>query len=253
MLASLFASLFRRIGHRKPETRTTEATFYSQVATCQIPNLWYLYELVFGKKSSGCFVEIGGHDGVFVSNSWGLAEAGWSGVIAEPVPEFSELCRANHLAHPSVRVCEVAISSPGHDRITLNVAGALSTASHAQYEEYKSVRWARRLTLENRQIEARSQTLDQFLEDQQVPQGFDVLIVDVEGYEESVFQGFSVMRWKPTLMIIELANTHPDLRATRTYDSRLQLDIESCGYEIIYKDWINTVFLRSDVFQSVVS
>ena len=253
MFTSLVTKVARRLGRGESEASINELRYYQQVNTCQIPNLWYLYEIIFGKKSNGCFVEIGGHDGVFVSNSWGLAAAGWSGVIAEPVPEFSELCRANHLSHPSVRVCEVAISSPGHERVTLNVAGALSTANQTQYEEYKSVTWAKQLTLESRQIEARSQSLDQFLEDQRVPQGFDVLIVDVEGYEESVFQGFSVKRWKPTLMIIELANTHPDLRATRTSDSRLQLDIESYGYEIIYKDWINTVFVRSDVYQSVMS
>ena len=50
------------------------------------------------------------------------------------------------------------------------------------------------------------------------------------------------------MLIVELADTHPNLNSTRTSDAKLGLEIAQSGYLTVYKDWINTVFVRRDVW-----
>ncbi|MFT5223002.1 MAG: hypothetical protein ACI867_001312, partial [Glaciecola sp.] len=59
--------------------------FYDVEPTCQIVDLAGLLGVIFGEKTDGFFVEVGGFDGVTHSNVTALAKAGWSGVVIEPV------------------------------------------------------------------------------------------------------------------------------------------------------------------------
>jgi hypothetical protein len=56
------------------------------------------------------------------------------------------------------------------------------------------------------------------------------------------------MAWKPKMLIVELVDTHPDLQSTANSDAKLGQVILSAGYEIVYKDFINTVFVRKDIW-----
>ena len=80
------------------------------------------------------------------------------------------------------------------------------------------------------------------------PRNFDVLVVDVEGFEEQVFAGFSLSDWRPKMMIVELADTHPDLTATSHSDARLGARLAAHGYNVVFKDSVNTVFVDDDVW-----
>ena len=88
--------------------------------------------------------------------------------------------------------------------------------------------------------------MNSFIESNSIPIGFDVLIVDVEGFEAEVFSGFNLSKWKPKMIIVELVNTHPDLETTRSSDARLQVVVSSAGYQVAYKDLINTVFVSDE-------
>ena len=50
--------------------------FYGLSPTCQIPKLNTIYEMYFGQKNNGCFVEVGAYDGEYVSNTSG--EVNWN-------------------------------------------------------------------------------------------------------------------------------------------------------------------------------
>ena len=76
--------------------------------TCQIPNLNAIYEKYFADRI-GTFVEVGGNDGLLWSNTWGLAEAGWTGLYLEPVGELVKQCRLIH-AHNKVTVIQTAVA-----------------------------------------------------------------------------------------------------------------------------------------------
>lgn len=228
--------------------RVDPSYYYPQQRDCQISNLAYLYSHFLGERESGVFVEVGANDGVFVSNSWGLAARNWKGVMVEPVPNLAEACRRNHRTHPGVIVVETAIGDGSQSEVTLSLAGAYTTASPGQNREYGSIEWSS-YEQTGREITVPVQTLDDLLESSDLAPGFDVLVVDVEGYEAAVFSGFDVGKWRPKMMIIELADTHPQFSATRDADASLGRDLSSSGYVIVYKDAVNTVFVRNDIWE----
>ena len=134
---SRFGELQRRVRGRvarsiAPRPRELEAAaraYYTQQPSCQIPDLWFLYSRFLGERADGCFVEVGAYDGVLVSNTWGLAEAGWRGLMIEPVPDLARLCRKNHSNHAGITVCECAIGSGDADQATMRLAGAGTTGT----------------------------------------------------------------------------------------------------------------------------
>jgi FkbM family methyltransferase len=222
--------------------------FYPTVPSCQIPTLPHLFERFFGKRTTGIFVEIGAFDGLSYSNTWGLAERGWEGLLVEPIPELATKCRENHRRHPQVSITESAIGS--HRGVaSLVLAGELTTANHAQASEYRTKAWARPLVTDA-SIEVPMTTLDALLEERKVPTEFDLVVVDVEGYESAVFEGFNLSRWLPRMLIVELADTHPELSLTASDDARLSTTIQATGYRIVYKDAIKTVFVHEELFSS---
>ena len=67
----------------KSDAITATQGYYAQQPSCQIPYLHHLYSRFLGDRADGVFVEVGAYDGVFVSNTWGLAERGWLVAWAE--------------------------------------------------------------------------------------------------------------------------------------------------------------------------
>ena len=239
--------LQRRLRQWRPR-RVDESGYYPQQPDCQIRTLSHLYSQFLGNREHGTFVEIGANDGVLVSNTWGLAERKWRGVMVEPVPALAAACRRNHRRHPKVVVIETAIGDGSQSEITLSVAGAYTTANPDQRREYEGIEWSSR-ELTGKDIVVPSQTLDDLLTTVGLSPGFDVLVVDVEGFEAAVFAGFTLPAWRPKMMIIELADTHPRFTATRDDDAALGQEL-SAGYKVVYKDAINTVFVGDDVWKS---
>ena len=227
-------------------------SYYPQQATCQIPHLYWLMARFLGEKSDGYFVEVGAYDGVFVSNSWGLAAAGWAGLLIEPVPDFAQSCRENHSQHPMVEVVETAIGETANGEIELALAGTLTTANSVLEQEYGKVSWAAG-AVSGATVKVACAGLDQVLERHNAPSGFDVLIIDVEGFEAEVFRSFSLEAWRPKMIIVELADTHPDLSSTAVSDAQTGTMLTDSGYTIIYKDHINTVFIAKEVHSAAVS
>lgn len=97
-------------------------------------------------------------------------------------------------------------------------------------------------------MSVKSSTLDEVLDGIDIAIGFELLIVDVEGHEAAVFEGFSLRRWKPKMLIVELCDDHPDLSDISASDQSLRSRIEGEGYVVVYRDAANTVFVRIDVW-----
>jgi FkbM family methyltransferase len=230
---------------------TLSNTFYPQQASCQIPNLPYLLSLYLGERTDGFYVEVGANDGIFVSNTWGLAWRGWHGILIEPLPDMAEKCRSNYAEFSNVRVVETAVGDNEMD-LTLFMAGTLTTANPRALQEYSRIDWAKD-DLTGKSLTVPCRTLDNLLMEYGLAIGFDLLVVDVEGFESEVFLGFELQRWLPKMLIVELVETHPDLTSAATSDYQLGEKIISAGYHVVYKDAINTVFVRSDIRERVHS
>ena len=228
-----------------------KSAFYEQQKSCQIPQLDFLLELFLGKKVDGVFVEVGAHDGISCSNTWGLAKRGWQGYLIEAIPEYAEKCRANHAQHSNVTVKQVAIGGADHTEAEFTVGGQLTTANTELSNEYKKTSWAKSIITET-QIKVPMMKLDTFLEESRISNKFDLLVVDVEGYEAEVFGNFDISLWQPKMIIVELTETHPDLRSNAKSDAKLGQVILSFDYVIVYKDSINTVFVKGESWKEAL-
>jgi FkbM family methyltransferase len=214
--------------------------YYRPHPSCQIPNLATLYDRVFGRRDHGYFVEVGAFDGETYSNTSFLADLGWVGLMIEPVPEFADRAAERHRSNRGAKLLCAAGSSAG--TVDLYMAGPLTTADGRTLTDC----WPRAWTedrLSEVQITVPKMRLDDILIENAAPVGFDLLVIDVEGYEREVLDGFDLARWRPALMIVELADYHPYIDRHES-DGQIARDIVAAGYQIIFKDCVNTVFRR---------
>ena len=253
-IKGLVNAALRRVGFRleriAPESDgesvapVPPSSFYKPSPSCQVSELATLYRLFLGERTDGFFVEVGAYDGISFSNSSCLAEAGWHGILIEPVPQFAQACRDRYRGNERIKVVETAIGAI-NSSVEINVADFLTTTNNALLAGYRNIDWAKESVKETTALTVSQRLLDDVLETSAPNKPIDVLIVDVEGAEASVFAGFTFERWRPRMIIVELAHTHPDLHSVSTADADLQRQIEKWGYSIVYKDSINTVFVLS--------
>jgi FkbM family methyltransferase len=155
------------------------------------------------------------------------------------------------LKHANVSVRQIAIGGADNQEIEFTVGGQLTTANAELSNEYKQTSWAKSIITETH-IKVSMMKLDTFLDENGISEEFDLLVVDVEGYEAEVFGGFDLSVWQPKMIIVELTETHPDLRSNAKSDAKLGQTILSFGYEIVYKDSINTVFVQREIWKEVL-
>lgn len=146
----------------------------------------------FRDQPLGFFVEVGANDPRRDSQSFHLEEAGWTGILIEPLPDLAAELRRQRKA----QVFEVACSSP--DRagqiMQLHVAGAFSS-----FDPDLAVTGMRA----DRIIDVKVRTLDDVLSQGNASAPIDLMSVDVEGHELEVLSGFDFSRWKPRLVLLE--------------------------------------------------
>jgi FkbM family methyltransferase len=196
--------------------------------SCQIPNLGFIYEKVFGQLASGYVVEVCAYDGIYLSNSSCLIEQGWRGLLVEPVEHLADVCRKLYGYNPKVKVLQMAVgANQGH--ADLFYMDTMSSMSQELKAEYETKDWAIPSLRESRTIRVDVDSLDNILEREEVPSSFEVLIVDVEGMETAVFAGLTLNKWKPKMLIVELADFHPDLKTNQTESFQLADDITKQG------------------------
>ena len=212
---------------------------YKFPKSCQIKKLNELYQTVFGEKI-GTFVEVGAYDGYKYSNTWGLANCGWSGHYIEPMPAAYRNCNQYHAKNKQVKIHQLAIGD-GTGRIKIRADGPLSSSDKKQIEIFKKSGWVRKG--EGNWVEVSQITLDEFLTTNDVPNPFELLVVDVEGSEWSVFKNFDLEKWQPQVVIVELHDKNDRYLSKREECIKLAKYIKRY-YKVIYKDNTNTVFVR---------
>jgi len=147
----------------------------------------------FNDKHLGFFVDVGANHPVIDSQSWNLEQIGWDGLLIEPINEYCSLLREQRTA----LVVQAACSSPENQgsKLPMLVAGALSTLNNQTI--------ARGINISNSRKEfVECRTLDSILDENGVEK-IDFLSVDIEGHEMEMFKGFSLEKWKPSLVLLE--------------------------------------------------
>lgn len=209
---------------------------FSGDTACQIPGLEWIYCGVFGVRRNGFFVEVGAHDGYSWSNTYCLAEVGWCGLYVEPVEHLYTRCVENHRNHPCVKVVREMVGEGDKLRLWRNPNYDFLYTGN---EKYASLNQATAI-----EGEYLTKTLDTLLAEQTVSPDFDLLVIDVEGMEVQVLNGFSLGYWKPKMVIIETHELNPNAEmAERTgFINNFFL-----RYRKIYTSAINTIFISQQV------
>jgi len=178
-----------------------------------------------------------------VSNTSFLVDLGWHGHYIEPIPDYFNKCRIRHEKNANTQSYNMAIGNKD-DTVRINVSGALSSIDQVATEKFKNLDRAKNL-ISNDEIEVSQITLNKFLEEQNIDKAFNLLSVDVERYELNVLKGFDINFWKPKMVIIELHDQNHDYKEMWPKMNKIVRYMEKANYRVIYKDFTNTVYIRS--------
>lgn len=215
---------------------------YNVKKDCQITGLNEIYNNLFGYKENGTFIEIGANDGQSFSNTCFLADIGWHGVYVEPIKEYYQKCKTRHENNKNISVINKAISSKDHE-ITIYKGGVLSTASKKAYDNFKKMSWAsNHFSGEKESSEAI--TLQKLLETNNIKPYFDLMVIDVEGFEWEVLKNFKIDQWHPKAVIIELHDTNPNYKCLKQDCDNIVDYFKYHNYKPIYKDASNTIYTK---------
>lgn len=220
---------------------------YTLPNNCQIKTLSDIYTEYFGYPSTGYFVEVGAHDGESHSNTSCLADHGWSGLYIEPIKSLYNKCMDRHTQNDNIIVANVAIGlEEGY--VPIYYGDTLTTLNKEQKNRYLEIDWAQHIVWSDDMCY--QMRLDDLMTKLEVPKNFDILVVDVEGKESEVFKTFNLKEWNPKMMIIELEDDHhsfqkypkliKEIKDLRSY-------IESQGYVPVFRDYINTIFVKEEL------
>ena len=188
-------------------------------------------------KKKGFFVECGGYDGIFQDPTYNLEKfKGWSGVILEPIPHMYEICKKNRL---NSTVYNFAAGSKLNHNSRLRIVN-VGPMSIIKNNELDYDHWAsgaeKVLGLKREELDVSSRTLDSILEEYFVKNGvreIDMLVIDVEGYEVDVLNGFSVEKFLPRFILVEIM----DLSRKSVIIQRLQ------SLYVLREEFLNSEYL----------
>jgi FkbM family methyltransferase len=215
--------------------------------SCQIANLGEVYEKNFPDLNLGTFVEVGAMDGHTHSNTSCLADIGWTGVYVEPIKEQFDQCVNRHAANKAVKCFHCAIGAEEKDT-QIHVGGSLSTLDEDTFRFFQSQPWSCWYVVGGLRP-VRQRRLENILREAGIKPGFELLVVDVEGHELSVFQSFDLAEWKPRVMIVEIAGERGAVGHSQGMVDRanaVRALIAGHGYTVFQDDGMNVIYLHPD-------
>lgn len=217
------------------------ASMYNVAKDCEVKNLAEIYNKYFDDSYKGIFIEIGAYDGKTGSNVSGLAENGWTGYCFEPESNNFQQLVSFYKNNENILCFPIAIGKEGIGKLFIN--HSYSTTSDEQYELYKKHHW---MGGDEPCITINKISFNKILEDLQI-KSIDVLSIDTEGTELEVLQTFDIDKYQPKIAIIEAHQNHP-LEGFGRYAEEINLYFLNAGYEIIYSDFVNNVYVQKNIF-----
>lgn len=205
---------------------------------------------VFPYKTDGTFVEVGANDGKTGSFTYNLASMGWYGLNFEPVPRLYELCCMNHKNHTNVKNFPIGIGEKSCSKVIID-ADTLSSIDGDTIETYREIPQFSSYFKENKSHTIQIETLNKILEENDVTK-IDMLVLDVEGYEENVLKGFSIDVYKPSVIIIEICDQHPDfVNNSILMEKFKRLRTYFHEYTLLVNDVVDNVYIHNDIYNKL--
>ena len=143
---------------------------------------------VSGGARSGYFVEFGALNGREFSNTYLLEKLGWDGIVAEPHPSYEERVKNVRNCHFST-LCVFDVTGDTVKFRTVVGRPAMSGIAQTQLNDSKA-----RLRENYREIDIKTITLDDLLDQYSAPDVVDFISVDTEGSELRILNAFDFAR-----------------------------------------------------------
>jgi FkbM family methyltransferase len=179
-------------------------------------------------------VDVGAHDGVSISNSFPLVEAGWRAILIEPAPAVFSKLLETYRGRPDVTCLQLACSnSTGEADLYFGSDGEdgfLSTLCKDQNDWFS---WARSQNF----IRVKTETLTDILRRHNAPNVFGLLLVDTEGLDFEVLDGLDFSQFRPTIIVTEEYEWNTDKHA-----AKYSLLIKN-GFSLVQKIGSNTIWI----------
>lgn len=166
-------------------------------------------EFLFAGKRGGRFLEFGATDGHSLSNSLLLEEAlGWTGVLAEPDPQWHQRLRANRPTSSIVTDCIHHTTGLEIDFISSGIGELSTMAGYENTEEgsYSSGNVNARLSAFNR-IKVTTFSLNDLFEQYFDGAPIEYMSVDTEGSEVEILSAFNFEKFGPAIVSVEHNHT----------------------------------------------
>ena len=165
----------------------------------------------FRHGPNGYLVDIGALDAETGSMSRILIEAGWGGLLVEPLPESFTKLQAAYRDRPGVYLAQVACSDE-EGEAELYPCKGISTLS-PEWRDACAATWKH--AQYGPPVRVQKRRLADLLRECGAPTKIDLLLVDTEGHDLQVLKGMDWGR-KPSLVCVEtLDMVHPDRRGAR--------------------------------------
>ncbi|HVZ94343.1 MAG TPA: FkbM family methyltransferase [Phycisphaerales bacterium] len=195
-----------------------------------------LYQL-FDAKPDGFFIECGAHDGFHGSVTYAFEAIGWTGLLVEPVPRTSEMARKLRSGSTVVQAVMSKRGSSGTIKFAEVVTGDRHQNATRSYVAGRNP--PKQVTLSDKTVvrDIPVSTMDDALASLN-PQSVDFAVIDVEGHEMDLFDGFDLERWKPRALMVE---EYPPGRRPE-----LMNHLASRGYVAVQSIGWNKLFVRRD-------
>ena len=151
----------------------------------------------FGERSKGFYIDIGSGHPVYDNMSLAFYLKGWHGVTVEPNPWLAQLTRAVRLRDRHVEGVVGKASGTATFHVVHEFHGLSTTiADHAAMAQTQFSRAADTITVP-------VTTLRELCVQQQVPDAFEFLKVDVEGAEPDVLLNGDFGAFRPQVIVVE--------------------------------------------------
>ncbi len=157
-------------------------------------------------------VDIGAHDGRFLSNSYPFIAQGWTGILIEPLPSVFERLQANHLRHPTAICLNVACgATSSFAPLFIGSDGDLGQNSTLSTDD---TQWMRDHRTDH-SIDVRVEPISLLLDEQGLSGDIGLLLVDCEGMDLEALQGLDPTRHRPWIVVTEQYAQNPDKEAAK--------------------------------------
>jgi FkbM family methyltransferase len=152
---------------------------------------FWVYGECFNFKEEGFFLDIGAHDGIYISNTLLLERKfGWNGICIEANPYSFEQLQQNR----KCRTINVALADKKGSAL-FKLDGVMGGFVGDDFDN--------RNQSDSNCIEVETIPLSILLQEEKVPEIIDYISVDVEGAEDIVFSGFDLEKHRANVLTIE--------------------------------------------------